>query len=90
MVVFFDGLMLRRIFFMFFIFLRCLIVYGWDFVDLELFDFVEEIKDNFYDIFGLKQVSMMEFFLLDKFLMIVGQLKLNDLLIVGLIYGCIY
>lgn len=40
---------------MFFIFSRCSIVYGWDSVDLELFDLVEEIKDNFYDILGLKQ-----------------------------------
>lgn len=47
-------------------------VYGWDSVDLELFDLVEEIKDNFYDILGLKQVSMTESFSSDKFLTIAG------------------
>ncbi|RMX54774.1 hypothetical protein pdam_00018594 [Pocillopora damicornis] len=56
MAALFDGLMLRIIFLMFFIFSRCSIVYGWDSVDLELFDLVEEIKDNFYDILGLKQL----------------------------------
>ena len=75
---------------MFFIFSRCSIVYGWDSVDLELFDLVEEIKDNFYDILGLKQVSMTESFSSDKFLTIAGYLKLNDLLTVGSTYGCIY
>ena len=57
---------------MFFIFSRYSIVYGWDSVDLELFDLVEEIKDNFYDILGLKQVSMTESFSSDKFLTIAG------------------
>ena len=33
-------------------------VHGWDSIDLELFDLVEEIKDNFYDVLGLKQVSL--------------------------------
>lgn len=51
MVVFFIG---YRFFFLLFILLGCIEVYGWDFIDLELFDFVEEIKDNFYDVFGLK------------------------------------
>ncbi|XP_068670343.1 dnaJ homolog subfamily C member 1-like isoform X1 [Montipora foliosa] len=30
-------------------------VHGWDSIDLELFDIVEEVKDNFYNILGLKQ-----------------------------------
>ena len=32
-------------------------VHGWDSIDLELFDLVEEVKDNFYGVLGLKQVS---------------------------------
>lgn len=51
-----EGLISRRIFLMLFIFSRCTNVYGWDSIDLELFDLVEDIKDNFYDILGLKQV----------------------------------
>ena len=33
------------------------VVQAWDSIDLELFDLVEEIKDNFYDILGVKQVG---------------------------------
>ena len=36
-------------------------VHGWDSIDLELFDIVEEVKDNFYNILGLKQVSFFKF-----------------------------
>lgn len=31
-------------------------VHGWDSTDLELFDLVEEVKVNFYDVLGLQQV----------------------------------
>lgn len=34
-----------------------LLVGAWDSIDLELFDLVEEIKDNFYDVLGVKQVG---------------------------------
>lgn len=40
---------------MLFILPGCTEVHGWDSIDLELFDLVEEIKDNFYDVLGLKQ-----------------------------------
>ena len=46
-----------RIFLFLFILSRFTSVHGWDSIDLELFDLVEEIKDNFYDVLGLKQVS---------------------------------
>lgn len=45
-----------RFFLLLFILPRCTEVHGWDSIDLELFDIVEEIKDNFYDVLGLKQV----------------------------------
>ncbi|KAL9967016.1 hypothetical protein ACROYT_G025171 [Oculina patagonica] len=44
-----------RIFLLLFILPSCTEVHGWDSIDLELFDLVEEIKDNFYDVLGLKQ-----------------------------------
>ena len=37
-------------------------VHGWDSIDLELFDLVEEVKDNFYGVLGLKQVSTVVYF----------------------------
>jgi len=43
------------VFLLLFILPRCTEVHGWDSIDLELFDLVEEIKDNFYDVLGLKQ-----------------------------------
>lgn len=33
------------------------VVGAWDSIDLELFDLVEEIKDNFYEVLGVKQVG---------------------------------
>ena len=45
-----------RLFLLLFILPGCTEVHGWDSIDLELFDLVEEIKDNFYDVLGLKQV----------------------------------
>ena len=39
---------------------RCTEVLGWDSIDLELFDLVEEIKDNFYDVLGLQQVRSID------------------------------
>lgn len=36
-------------------------VHCWDAIDLELFDIVEEVKGNFYDILGLQQVSCSKF-----------------------------
>ena len=32
-------------------------VYGWNSEDLELFDLVEEVNENFYDVLGISQVS---------------------------------
>lgn len=49
-----------RFFLLLFILLRCTDVYGWDSIDLELFDIVEEVKDNFYDVLGLKQVRSID------------------------------
>jgi len=49
-----------RFFPLLFILLRCTDVYGWDSIDLELFDIVEEVKDNFYDVLGLKQVRSID------------------------------
>lgn len=49
-----------RVFPLLFILLRCTDVYGWDSIDLELFDIVEEVKDNFYDVLGLKQVRSID------------------------------
>ena len=37
-------------------------VQAWDSVDLELFDLVEEIKDNFYHVLGLEEVCFRIFF----------------------------
>ena len=37
------------------------VVLGWDAIDLELFDLVEEVKDNFYDILGLTRVRYCPF-----------------------------
>ena len=34
------------------------IVQGWDSIDLELFDLVEEIKENFYDVLGVSKVYL--------------------------------
>jgi len=39
---------------------RCTEVHGWDSIDLELFDLVEEIKDNFYGVLGLQQVRLID------------------------------
>lgn len=36
-------------------------VHSWDAIDFELFDLVEEVKGNFYDILGLQQVSCSKF-----------------------------
>lgn len=49
-----------RFFLLLFVLLRCTDVYGWDSIDLELFDIVEEVKDNFYDVLGLKQVRSID------------------------------
>lgn len=32
-------------------------VYGWDHEELEIFDIVEEVNENFYELMGIKQVS---------------------------------
>lgn len=48
------------VFLLLFILPRCTEVHGWDSIDLELFDLVEEIKDNFYDVLGLKQVRSVD------------------------------
>ena len=32
-------------------------VFAWDAVDFELFDLVEEVKTNFYDVLGVSQVG---------------------------------
>lgn len=32
-------------------------VYGWDDGDLEVFDVVEEVNSNFYELLGVKQVK---------------------------------
>ena len=53
-----EGYISTRIFLLSFVLLRCKEVHGWDAVDLELFDLVEEIKVNFYDVLGLKQVRL--------------------------------
>ena len=34
------------------------VVKCWDQIDLELFDLVDEIKDNFYGILGVEQVNI--------------------------------
>lgn len=49
-----------RLFLLLFILPGCTEVHGWDSIDLELFDLVEEIKDNFYDVLGLKQVRSID------------------------------
>ena len=56
-----QCVILNRFILVFFILSRSANVYGWDSIDLELFDLVEEIKDNFYDVLGLKQVSLTKF-----------------------------
>ena len=32
-------------------------VLGWDNIDLELFDLVEDVRTNFYEVLGVPQVS---------------------------------
>lgn len=32
--------------------------HGWDSDDLELFDLVEEVNDNFYEVMGLEKVCL--------------------------------
>ena len=49
-----------RLFLLLFVLPGCTEVHGWDSIDLELFDLVEEIKDNFYDVLGLKQVRSID------------------------------
>lgn len=35
--------------------------YGWDNEELEIFDIVEEVNQNFYELMGLKQVIQVDF-----------------------------
>lgn len=37
-------------------------VYAWDTDELEIFDLVEEINQNFYNVLGVQQVRLKEFF----------------------------
>ena len=55
-----TGCRIFRIFLLLFILPGFTEVHGWDSIDLELFDLVEEIKDNFYDVLGLKQVRSVD------------------------------
>ena len=36
----------------------CSHVFAWDSIDFELFDLVEDVKTNFYEILGVSQVSL--------------------------------
>ena len=67
MAVLSEGYISTRIFIFLFILPRCTEVHGWDSIDLELFDIVEEIKDNFYDVLGLKQVRKSTLYLPKNF-----------------------
>ena len=46
-----------RILAFFVMFWSPLVTYAWDSDDLELFDLVEEINHNFYEVLGLDSVS---------------------------------
>ena len=70
-------------------------VHGWDSIDLELFDLVEEVKDNFYGVLGLKQVSTVVYFgwlWLQTGRILFGQ-KLSFYLVTiftGPVHGCVF
>lgn len=47
----------NKVYVVIFIFISCHVgVLAWDSIDFELFDLVEDVKANFYEILGVSQV----------------------------------
>lgn len=51
---------ISKLFLLCFFFNSFAVVKSWDQIDLELFDLVEELKENFYKILSVEQVRLYE------------------------------